>query len=238
MMEIPTDPVAEFRKRLFAEWLPDFCNDPRRGYGTAGFRDESIRVTPRDAANFLRAIDGGLARNVGGGQYRCARSKALEQLFWPLEKHKVPRRVTLWMEPVITIATLARLHHDLGWPEERLGMQTADWAFDLAAYGEGASPRLLVACEVKKSRLEIDHLVADLQHHSREKPDGAISRRGRHVNSYKKWESLRREQPPFLWLVGPDGYEFVFSLAYDARVVDLAAIDVDRLQYGPVTAAA
>lgn len=230
-MTEPIDPVAAFRERLYSDWLPVFCNDPRRGYGTDGFRDDSIRVTSRDAANFLRALDGGLVRDVGGGQYRCARSKALEQLFWQHEKHKLPRPVTLWMEPVITMATLARLHYDLGWPEECLGMQTADWAFDLAAYSAGEAPRLLIACEVKKSRLEIDHLVADLLHHSREEANGPISTRPRHVNSFKKWESLTRERAPFLWVVGPDGYEFAFQVCHHQHTTEMAAIDVDRLQY-------
>lgn len=234
-MTTPIDPISAFRQRLYAEWLPVFCNDPRRGYGTEGFRDDSIRVSARDAANFLRAMDGGLIRHVGGGQYQCAQSKALEQLFWEHEKHKIPRPVTLWMEPVITMATLARLHYDLGWPEERLGMQTSDWAFDLAAYSDEPPPRLLVACEVKKSRLEIDHLVADLLHHSRERPQSAISDRARHVNSFKKWDSLRRERAPYLWLVGPDGYEFAFGLSYRSHTAEMEAIDVGRLKYASVT---
>jgi hypothetical protein len=232
------DPVSAFRERLYAEWLPVFCNDPRRGYGTDGFRDDYIRVTPRDAANFLRAIDGGLVRHVSAGQYQCARSKALEQLFWQHEKHKVPRPVTLWMEPVITMATLARMHYDLGWPEHHLGMQTADWAFDLAAYSDGESPRLLIACEVKKSRLEIDHLVSDLMHHSCKKPGSAISERPRHINSFKKWESMRREGVPLLWVVGPDGYEFAFALSHQPHTIEMTAVDVDRLRYEQVIATA
>lgn len=211
--------------------MPAFCNDPARGYGTAGFSEASIRVGPLDAKNFLRAIDGGLVEDTGGGRYRCAQSKALEQLFWQHEKTMTPRPVTLWMEPVITIATLARFHYDLGWPHECLGMQTADWAFDLAGYSAGAMPRVVVACEVKKSKPEIDHLIADLHHHSRDQPESAISNRQRHVNSFKKWAALRSDCPRFLWVVGPEGYEYAFELVHTQGTASMTPVDVKGLSF-------
>lgn len=230
-MSTPVDPVAAFRERLYAEWLPAFCNDPARGYGTGGFRDASIRVGPKDAANFLRAMDGGLVKDIGGGRYRCAQSKALEQLFWQLGKNETPRPVVLWMEPVISMATLARFHFDLGWPAEHLGMQTADWAFDLAAYDSAEAPQLVIACEVKKSRAEIDHLVADLHQHSQDQPDNPISEKPRHINSFKKWAALRRNRPPFLWVVGPEGYEFAFALEHDTDTTRMVPVDLARLHF-------
>lgn len=231
IMEEHFDPVSHFRKRLLSEWLPAFCNDPARGYGTAGFREDSIRIGPIDAANFLRAIEGGLVEDVGGGRYRCAQSKALEQLFWEHDARKFPRPVTLWLEPIISIATLARLHYDLGWPEGRLGMQTQDLAFDLAAYGSEEISRSLVVCEVKKSRAEIDHLIADLQHHSSVQPSRAISHSARHVNSFRKWESLRREQPAYLWVVGPEDYSSVFNLSHEEQTSTLTLGDFTLISY-------
>lgn len=230
-MNYGPDPVAVFRERLLSEWLPTFCNDPARGYGTDGFREASLRVGPVDAANFLRAIDGGLVEDTGGGRYRCARSKALEQLFWEHEKTISPRPVTLWMEPVISMATLARLHYDLGWPEDRIGMQTADWAFDIGVYGSTEKPQLVIACEIKKSRLEIDHLVADLHQHSRDELQAPISGTQRHINSFKKWAALRRDCPPFLWVVGPEGYEKAFELAHLNDTTTLTAVEVERMKF-------
>lgn len=221
-MNNDTDALAVFTARLYSEWLPAFGNDPARGFGTDGFKADSIRIGPLDADNFLRAIDGGLVADTGGGRYRCAQSKALEQLFWTHEKGISPRPLTLWVEPVIGMATLARIHFDLGWPAALLGMQTVDWAFDLAAYRSEAADRLVIACEVKKSRAEIDHLVADLRHHSREEPNVTISPKQRHTNSFRKWASLRRERPRWLWLVGPEGYEFVFALEHGDDTTTLA----------------
>lgn len=231
IMDEHSDPVAHFRRRLLSEWLPAFCNDPTRAYGTAGFLEDSIRIGPIDAANFLRAIAGGLVEDVGGGRYRCAQSKALEQLFWEHEARKSPRPVTLWLEPIISIATLARLHYDFGWPEERLGTQTRDWAFDLAAYSSGEVPRPIVLCEVKKSRAEIDRLIADLQHHSSAQPGRALSGTARHVNSYRKWKALRRDRPAFLWVVGPEDYNSVFSLSHGDQTTTLTLGDCDLLCY-------
>lgn len=225
------DPVAVFRDRLYSEWLPTFCNDAARGYGTGGFREASIRVGALDAANFLRAMDGGLVKDIGGGRYRCAQSKALEQLFWEREKNTTPRPVTLWMEPVISIATLARFHYDLGWPEERLGMQTTDWAFDLAAYSSAETQQLLVACEVKKSRPEVDHLIADLHHHSRDQPESLMSRKQRHINSFKKWAALRRDRPPFLWVVGPERYEYAFELTHSQVTTTMIPVEVEHMRF-------
>lgn len=230
-MNDPTDPVAVFRDRLYSEWLPVFCNDAARGYGTGGFRDASIRVGPLDAANFLRAIDGALVKDSGGGRYRCAQSKALEQLFWEHERHMAPRPITLWIEPVISMATVARFHYDLGWPEELIGMQTAGGAFDLGAYSSAETPHLVVACEVKKSRLEIDHLIADLHNHSRDQPDSQISQKQRHFNSFKKWAALRRERPLFLWVVGPEGYECAFELTHSQDTTTLIHVDVERMRF-------
>jgi len=200
-------------------------------YGVEGFSEASIVVGEFDAANFLRSLDGGLAQDTGGGRYRCAQSKAVEQLFWEGKRDRVPRPITLWLEPVIGVATLARIHYDLGWPQAQLGMQTADYAFDLAVYSDGTSARQLIACEVKKSRLEVDGLVADLQHHSRERSVTPISPSQRHRNSIKKWGALRRHQPYFLWIVGPGGYGFAFELRHTEATTTLHPVDVGRLSF-------
>jgi hypothetical protein len=40
----------------------------------------------------------------------------------------------VWIEPVVTIAAMARLHFEFGWPISCLGMQSKTWAFDLMGY--------------------------------------------------------------------------------------------------------
>ena len=81
-MTEPQSALDEFRIRLQADWLPAFANDAKRKYGVAGFQENSIQLSESDAANFLRAMDGSLVVDRGGGRYQCAQSRASEQLFW------------------------------------------------------------------------------------------------------------------------------------------------------------
>ena len=61
-------------------------------------------------------------------------SKTHEVIFWEHSTLITPRPITLWLEPVITIAAVARLHLDYGWPVDCLGMQSEDSAFDVMAF--------------------------------------------------------------------------------------------------------
>lgn len=228
-MPKPLSALDQFRARLHAEWLPAFANDNRRKLDVAGFREESIKIGEFDAGNFLRALDGRLIEDRGGGRYQCAQSKANEQLFWEGSKGISPRPITLWLEPIITIATIARLHYDLGWPIDRLGMQTADYAFDVAAYSGGEVGDLVIACEVKKTRSEVDHLISDLWQHSREPAAGPHSTRPRHLNSYRKWLSIRKRKPAFLWVVGPSGYGRAFALGHTNESSSLEPIPIEKM---------
>src|SRR5258706_4324360 len=126
--------MTVFADRLSREWLPTYCGDPKRSYSAAGYRATSNKVTSQDANDFLRALDNGVVVDSGGGRYRMPQSKAGEVIFWEGSKAKTPRPITLWMEPVITIASVARLHLDYGWPKRCLGMQSLKWAFDLTAF--------------------------------------------------------------------------------------------------------
>ncbi|MDY0021489.1 hypothetical protein, partial [Arenimonas caeni] len=154
-----------------------------------------------------------------------------EQIFWEGPKRDSPRSITLWLEPVITIGTLARLAYDLGWPAERLGMQTIDYAFDLAAYREGGQQGLVIACEVKKTQAEVDHLISDLQFHREEPEAGPRSSKPRHLNSYRKWLSMRRCQPSLLWVVGPGAYECTFELRHSVDSIGLNQVPLEALKY-------
>jgi pimeloyl-ACP methyl ester carboxylesterase len=224
--------VARFTQRLHAEWLPTFCRDQRRNYDPAGFKDSSILVSEFDATNFLRALDSGLVvDSERRGRYRCEKSKANEQLFWEGSRKVTPRPLTLWMEPVITIATVARLHLDFGWAAALIGMQPSGWAFDFAAYAADGSDRMVVAGEVKKSRREVDSLVEDLEAYSRADEGIAASDDRRHVNSRRKWDALQHLRAPLLWVVGPDDYTLPFAVTYggsQARLSRIAVADLEQ----------
>lgn len=135
------------------------------------------------------------------------------------------------MEPVITVATVGRLHLDFGWPADRIGMQSADWAFDFVGYASADHSRMELAGEVKKTEAEIDRLVADLVSHADDRPDAPMSSKPRHLNSFRKWEAPRRERPALFWAVGPDGYGTVLVLKHGGDSPRLHAATERRLHF-------
>lgn len=206
--------LQRFTHRLQTEWLPAFCADPKRQFSLSGFKESSVSVTDFDAGNFLKALDSGLVYDAGGGRYHCARSNAQEQIFWEGLKSVHPRPLTLWLEPVITIATMARLRFDFGWTAEVLGMQSKDWAFDFAVYRSATDKNERIAGEVKKSKAEIDELVLHLRAYGHTGATAPLSAHSKHINSFKKWTALLRCRAPLFWAVGPGDYTRIFEVQY------------------------
>jgi hypothetical protein len=113
------DPLAEFWQKLDAEWLPTFCT--ARGYPlTAFIRSKSVSSV--DAADFLRAMR--FMTPNARGEFVMPRSRAKEVIFWDGSFKSTERKFSLWIEPIVTIAGIARLHLDHGWPLDCLGMQS------------------------------------------------------------------------------------------------------------------
>lgn len=222
--------LQRFTHRLQTEWLPAFCADPKRLFSPSGFKESSITITEVDAGNFLKAIDSGLVHDIGGGRYHCARSNAQEQIFWEGQKSVQPRPLTLWVEPVITIATMARLRFDFGWPAEVLGMQSKDWAFDFAVYRSATDKNERIAGEVKTSKAEIDELVLHLRAYGNTGATEPLSTLPKHINSFKKWAALLRCRAPLFWAVGPGDYTRAFEVQYglDGTAV-FSDVDADLL---------
>ena len=205
--------IDRFRDRIDTELLPTFCNDAARRFDTAGFARSSITIAEFDAKHFLSAIDAGLVLDIGGGRYRAPRSEANEQLFWEGARATTPRPLTLWLEPVITIGAVARLQFNYGWPAEDLGMQSKGYAFDLMAYD---GDQVVIAGEVKKSKREIDQLLAHFEEFSRSSPDPKLSTKDKRFNSAQKWRALLATQIPIFWAIGPDGYTQALQMEYGA----------------------
>ncbi|MFC1689578.1 hypothetical protein ACFL07_07990 [Pseudomonadota bacterium] len=227
-----SDALTTFNRRLYDEWLPAFCFDKNRNYSIEGFRESSVTISAFDAAHFVKAIDNGLVYDTGGGRYRCPQSRAQEQLFWEGSRKVTPRPISLWLEPIITIATVARLRFDYGWPEKCLGMQSEDWAFDFVTFLREGDENEHIAGEVKKTPREINSLVSDLLEFSSNKVLDCPSDKAHVVNSFKKWKALLRRKPPLFWAVGPDNYTKVFSLIYIAENrAELHETSLDVLAY-------
>jgi hypothetical protein len=226
------DPLIEFAHRLWNEWLPTYCHDPKRGYAVAGYKANSNKVTPVDARDFLRALESHVVEDSGGGRYRLPKSEADAVIFWEGRKTKSPRPITLWMEPVITIASMARLHFDYGWPRSCLGMESAKWQFDFTAFLSTASATEHIAGEVKKSVKELDLLLEGLLASCREGRLHMATATAARINAHRKWEGLRRSRAPLFWAVGPGGVSHLFRVSYASQdEVCLHEVYTERLAY-------
>jgi hypothetical protein len=168
--------------------------------GIGRFRKQWDRIGDRDAEDFLRGLDAGLVEHVGRGLYQAPQSKASEQFFWSGRVNIEPRTITLWAEPIITVAVLTRLHFDLGWPKHLLGTQSPDWAFDATAYQSSNLDNEHIACEVKKSDSELEQLVAFMTHFGSNQPSDEL--RGPKLGAYRKVRGLRLRRAPLFWAVG------------------------------------
>lgn len=206
------DVVQLFSQRLYADWLPAYCHDPRRNYDPTGFAAASIKVGEADARDCMAAIDRQVVVDTGGGRFRAPRSLTHEVLFWEGARAISPRPISLWLEPVITLAALARLHVTYAWPTDALGAQSKDWAFDLAAYEPNPDAPPAILGEVKKSPRELEQLKEDLLALS---SGGALESVRR--NSAKKWQAILEAKPGLVWLVGPNEESYVYELEFSDR---------------------
>ena len=147
--------------------------------------------------------------DLGGGRYRAKLSTANEQLFWTGSRGIVPRRVTLWLEPVITFAAMARLRYEFNWPAELIASQPRSWAFDLAAHSAEDAACYRVLGEVKKTVREARALEDALRWLSEGQEETKFSK-----NAVRKWKALLHDRPPVVWIVGPEGHSVVYSVEY------------------------
>jgi hypothetical protein len=228
-----TTTFQAFKDRILGDLLPTFCNHPRRGWGCEGFKEDWKNVSEKDAADFLLALDAGLIEHdKERGLYRAPKSLAGEQFFWSGKKSILPRPVTLWVEPIITVAVLARLHFKWGWPKELIGTQSRHWEFDITAYRASDLNNEYVACEVKKTVAELDQLVEFMQRFSIDRDAGDTLKSSREKNAFRKLEGLQARHASIFWAVGPNGANKIFRMTYadEGEVIFKSASD-DALTY-------
>lgn len=214
--------LQDFRDRIRGTLLPQFSNDPTRGWGCEGFKEDWSKITEKDAADFMLAMDACLVEHLGRGLYRAPRSLASEQFFTSGRRNISPRPVTLWVEPIITVAALYRLFHEFGWPRHLLGTQSRKWEFDVTAYRTSDLNNEYVACEVKKTVSELNQLV-ELMRRFAADPDLclAANKSKKEENAYRKLTGLRERHASIFWALGPNGYGKVYRMTYaeDDRVI-------------------
>jgi hypothetical protein len=171
-------------------------------------------VAERDAGDFLLGLDAGLVDHLGRGVYRAPRSRVGEQFFWSGKKNISPRPVTLWIGPIITVAVLYRLYNEWGWPRHLLGTQSRRWEFDVTAYLASDLNNEYLACEVKKTATELDHLVELMQRFARHDVPDDVNRSPRETNALRKLRGLQARRACIFWAVGPNSINKVFRVTY------------------------
>ena len=137
-----------------------------------------------------------------------------------LFSHEPPR---LLRENLCQLATAARLILERGWLRRHVSLQpsrpehraTAD-GFDLLV--RSLAGEILISVEVKRSRLELEKLIADLR---------ACSRRGPHAHedcgfpqNHPRHEFCLSRRPAYLWAVAPDG-ELCLAVKCEEHSLDL-----------------
>jgi hypothetical protein len=203
-----------FVRQLEGVWLPAFCAARGPDYQVQGFvRSGTDKLSEFDAYWFLRSVNAQYV-SESGGFFANALFASKEQIFSSGSKGVVPRALTLWLEPIITIGAIARLIEQFGFPPDRVGAQSAyPWPFDLAVYkADGSS--FALAGEVKKSRLELMHLITQMTEFGAEpqlaeEPQNQVAR-----NSYRKVVGMRKLRPPVFWALGPEGIGHAFKIEW------------------------
>ena len=214
--------VDEFWRRLLDVWLPAYCNNPTRMYSQEGFKSDRSILSETDATNFPRAVDQKVVSMDSGGRFKMPRSNATEVLFWEHEKSITPRPITLWLEPVITIAAAAKLHLEHGWPLDCIGMQSVDYAFDLIAFLPGRPDHEYIAGEVKPTAGQLTSMVTKMRGCCSEGNHTHCLESSARRNAHRKWLGLARCRAPLFWAIGPAGNQEVFQVIYsDERPIEL-----------------
>jgi hypothetical protein len=223
---------TEFMRRLEEEWLRAYCNDPKRQYPLEGFRIGKDALTDKDAEDFMRALDHGVASIGDRQRLRMTHGHASETLFWEGERNVSPRPISLWLESVITVAVGARLHLDYDWPVDSLGMQSKDSAFDVMAFREPDFVNEYVAVEVKKTSREVDNLIENLSKCCAGDHDPSCYSKGKRLNAHRKWTALQARHPHLFWAVGPHPVSKLFEVLVTAEDnIRLQAVSTARLHF-------
>lgn len=223
---------ARFNELIETTLIPEYCTHPTMGMTPQGFKNDVDKLSLTDIELFMHAWDFGLIRHVSHGNYKLGRANATEKFFWEGRKGAGVRSYTLWLEPIITAAVLARMHIDLGWPVDLIGSQSKDrWAFDAIAYRNADDENGYVLCEVKKTIREIDQLAKNMQEFLSVPPVTEDSLKDAELNAYRKVKALRAKQPAFLWLAGPNKYDLIYKVNYEGSLISLEPVSIAELGY-------
>jgi hypothetical protein len=185
----------------------------------------SLRIGPPlaewEANFFVRGLAENLFRVDDLGEVQSdllrANDASSERRSYRLFSAEPPR---LLRENVCQLAAAARLIFERGWLARHLSLEPGHpehhsnaESFDLLV--RSPEGKIFVWIEVRRSRAELEKLIADLR---------ACSRRGAHAHvdcgfpqNHPRHEFCVANQPPCLWAVAPDG-EMSFEMTYDGAL--------------------
>lgn len=101
-----------------------------------------------------------------------------------------------------------------GWPAERLGAQSATYAFDFVGYQADERTEQIV-CEVKPSSKSIDLLLSTMTKHRCSPKEALSDCKAAERNALKKVIALRESASCTFWALGPDNYGYIFAVTRD-----------------------
>ena len=132
----------------------------------------------------------------------------------------------LLRENVCQLATASRLILKRGWLKRHVALAPSSHEHRATAHGvdlvvRSADGKILIWAEVKRSAVELQKLIADLQ---------ACSRRGPHAHhdcgfqqNHPRYEFCISRRPAYLWAVAPDA-EFCFETSYEQGSLGLSEL--------------
>jgi hypothetical protein len=213
----PKDTVAAFES-LLAGWLDKFCAAEGLDSSSLFAHQEAWRSD--DVEPFLRSLN--LFESIGDGRFRWRRGHGAIGLFWHGSRSRIPRPVILARETIATMGAVADLHERLHWPEQMIEVETADYAFDFAAYSgdPDGTEQMTIAGEAKRSVREANAWLGALMRciamgeHALDEHAKGSQDAGRLRNAHKKRDALIRSHPRYLWLVAVGGRR-AFAVSYE-----------------------
>lgn len=162
------------------------------------------------------------------GKFRWPRSHSELSLFGHGPKNRDPRPPTFSRETILVLGAVADLHQKLGWPRELIEVETANYAFDFAAFEQipGRGDRMVIAGEAKRSvdeavrwlsALRVCMMLGDHE----VKVHALEATKSIRTNAHKKWQQLTTTRPDHMWIVAP-GSRRAFRMSYPKDMAEMA----------------
>lgn len=209
---VPVSALEEFWELVNGELLPAYLIDC--GYDPDGFRLDEKEVAESDAEWFLAGLGSGLVEQLPKGELWLPGSPFRTTIFWEGAKAVSPRRISLFVEGLITVATAARLHLVYGWPKWSLGFESSDYAFDLV----GRVPlrrHEWLATEAKSASEDVRRLIRGVEAcGAKGTHDDCLTAKPFVKNAHRKWSGLVRSKAPVFFVCGPEREWHVYHVIY------------------------